>query len=90
VFPLKVLTLASAFLNYTKMTKYEALEKNGVSEPKMPQLGNLKYSRNSRKAPLSWEISGLFINGEIWARVSLAEGEELGSNLLHVGRRGRK
>jgi hypothetical protein len=35
------------FLNYTKMTKYEALEKNAVSEPKMPKLGNLQYSRNS-------------------------------------------
>ena len=38
------------FLNYTKMTKYEALEKNAVSEPKMPKLGDLQYSRNSRKA----------------------------------------
>ena len=53
------------FLNYTKMTKYEALEKNDVSEPKMPQLGNLQYSRNCRKAPLYWEIFGLFIGGEI-------------------------
>src|SRR3981081_4252996 len=31
------------------MTKYEALEKNAVSEPEMPQLGDLHYSRNSRK-----------------------------------------
>jgi hypothetical protein len=31
------------------MTKYKALEKNAVSELKMPQLGNLQYSRNSRK-----------------------------------------
>jgi len=53
------------FRNYTKMTKYEALEKNAVSEPKMPPLGNLKYSRNSRKASLYWEIFGLFIDGEI-------------------------
>ena len=37
------------FLNYTKMTKYEALEKNAVSEPEMPQPGDLHYSRNSRK-----------------------------------------
>jgi len=37
------------FLNYTKMTKYEALEKNAVSEPEMPQSGDLHYSRNSRK-----------------------------------------
>jgi hypothetical protein len=47
------------------MTKYEALEKNAVSEPKMLQLGNLQYSRCSRKAPLYWEIFGLFIDGEI-------------------------
>jgi len=29
------------------MTKYEALEKNAVSEPEMPQLGNLQYSADS-------------------------------------------
>jgi hypothetical protein len=53
------------FLNYTKKTKYEALEKNAVSELKMPQLGNLQYSCNSRKAPFYWEIFGLFFDGEI-------------------------
>jgi hypothetical protein len=52
-------------VNYTKKTKYEALEKNAVSVPKMLQIGNLKYSRISRKAPLYWEIFGLFIDGEI-------------------------
>jgi hypothetical protein len=31
----------------------------------MAQLGNLKYSRISRKASLYWEILGLFIDGEI-------------------------
>jgi hypothetical protein len=51
------------------MTKYEALEKNAVSAPKMPPLGNLKYSRNSRKASFYWEIFGLFIDGEIWLPV---------------------
>jgi hypothetical protein len=53
------------FSNYTKMTTYEVLEKNAVSETKMPPLGNLKYSHNSRKASLYWEIFGLFIAGEI-------------------------
>ena len=53
------------FLSYTKTTKYEALEKNAVSESKMLQLGNLQYSRCSRKAPPYWEIFGLFIDGEI-------------------------
>jgi hypothetical protein len=47
------------------MTKYEASEKNAVSVPKMPQLGNLQYSRHSRKASVYWEIFGLFIDGEI-------------------------
>jgi hypothetical protein len=62
---LQVVALAWTFLNYTKMTKYEALEKNALSEPKMAQLGNLRYSRISRKASLYWEIFGLFIDGEI-------------------------
>jgi hypothetical protein len=41
------------------------LKKNAVSVPRMAQLGNLKYSRISRKASLYWEIFGLFIDGEI-------------------------
>ena len=45
------------FLNYTKMTKYEALQKNAVSEPKMPQPGNLQYSHNSRKAHFDGRFS---------------------------------
>jgi hypothetical protein len=43
--------------NYTKKAKYEALEKNAVSEPKMLQLGNLKYSHISRKAPFIGRFS---------------------------------
>ncbi len=71
----KLLLSPFTFLNYTKQTKYEAQEKNAVSKPKMPQLGNLKYSRNSRKVPLYWEIFGLFIRGEIEAPVLVAERE---------------
>jgi hypothetical protein len=55
------------------MSKYKALEKNAVSKPKMPHLGNLKYSRGSRKVPLYWEIFGLFIDGEIAWSVGVAE-----------------
>ncbi len=66
------------------MTKYEAPEKNAFSETKTPQLGDLKYSRNPRRAPLYRGIFGIFIDGEIGARVGVAEGEELGSNLLRV------
>jgi hypothetical protein len=50
------------------MTKYEALEKNAVSELKMPQLGILKHSNNSRKACRYWKIFGLFIDGETGGR----------------------
>jgi hypothetical protein len=39
-----------SFLNYTKTTKYEALEKNALSKLKMAKLGNLQYSYGSRKA----------------------------------------
>src|SRR5258706_11362893 len=39
------------------------------------------------KSPHYWEILSLLIDGEMQAAVSLAEGEELGSNLLHVGQR---
>jgi hypothetical protein len=62
---LQVVAVAWTFLNYTKMTKYEALEKNAISALKIAQLGNLKYSRISRKASLYWEILGLFIDGKI-------------------------
>jgi hypothetical protein len=47
------------------MTKYEALEKNAVSEPEMPQLGDLHYSRNSRKPHFIGRFSALFIDGKI-------------------------
>jgi hypothetical protein len=41
------------------MTKYEALEKNAVSEPEMPQLENLQYSLIRRNGSLCWGIFGL-------------------------------
>jgi hypothetical protein len=41
------------------MTKYEALEKNAVSEPEMPQLENLQYSPIRRNGSLCWGIFGL-------------------------------
>jgi hypothetical protein len=69
----KLLLSPFTFLNYTKWTKYEALEKNAVSEPKMAQLRNLRYRRNYRKAPFYWEIFGLPDDREIGMLVSLAE-----------------
>ena len=56
-FGLKLCLWRFAFLNYTKLAKYEALEKNAVSETKMLQLGNLKYSHISRKAPFIGRFS---------------------------------
>jgi hypothetical protein len=50
----------------------------------MAQLRNLQYRRNYRKAPFYWEIFGRSDDGEIGMLVSLAEREELGSNLLRV------
>jgi hypothetical protein len=40
------------FLNYTKLTKYEALEKNAVSRQQIAWLGTLKYSLVFKKAQL--------------------------------------
>ena len=71
----KLLQWPFTFLNYTKMAKYEALEKNAVSEPKIPQLGHLQYSLTCRKAPLCWEIFDLFIGGEIRGPEVVAEGK---------------
>ena len=61
------------FPNYTKTTKYEALEKNAVSAPKTPQLGDLHLKPSPSKSPLCWEIFGLILGGEIWASVVVAE-----------------
>ena len=72
------------FSNRTKMTKYEALEKNVVSNPKTPGRQDLRYSRSCRKAQLYWDIFALIIGIENRSRVCVAEGEELGSNLLRV------
>jgi hypothetical protein len=70
---LQVAALVLDVLSRTKMTKYEALEKNAVSEPKILQLDNLQYSRSSRKASLYWETLGLIIDGEIGWPLWVAE-----------------
>ena len=71
------------------MTKYEALEKNAVSEPEMPQLENLQYSLIRRNGSLCWGIFGLSHGRQCKDRAILAEGEQLGSNLLRVSQRSR-
>jgi hypothetical protein len=45
------------FLNYTKTTKYEALEKNAVSGPRMPQIGNLSTAVVLEKPPFVGRFS---------------------------------
>ena len=81
----KLLRSPFTFQNYTKMTKYEALEKNVVSNHKLPSL------RQSLVRSFTWNVSVCwgFWGGstELNSRLpgSMAEGEELGSNLLHVG-----
>jgi hypothetical protein len=80
----KLLRSPFTFQNYTKMTKYEALEKNVVSNHKLPSL------RQSLVRSFTWNVSVCwgFWGGstELNSRLpgSMAEGEELGSNLLRV------
>jgi hypothetical protein len=57
------------------MTKYEALEKNAVSEPEMPQLENLQYSPICRNGSLCWGIFDLSHGRQCEDRTMLAEGE---------------
>lgn len=72
------------------MTKYEALEKNTVSEPEMPQLENLQYSPIRRNGSLCCGIFGLSYGRQCKDRAMVAEGEELGSNLLQENQRDGK
>ena len=51
-FGLKLCLWRFAFLNYTKLTKYEALEKNAVSRQQIAKLSTLKYSLVFKKAQL--------------------------------------
>jgi hypothetical protein len=48
-FDFKLCLWRFTFLNRTKPTKYEALEKNAVSRPIVPKIGNLRYSCDPRK-----------------------------------------
>jgi hypothetical protein len=88
-FDFKLCLWRFTFLNRTKPTKYEALEKNAVSRPILPKIGNLRYSRDPRKPHFCSGIFGLFVDPEAWTLGRVAEGEELGSNLLQVIERTR-
>ena len=51
-FGLKLCLWRFTFLNYTKLTQYEALEKNAVSRQQIAEFGTLKYSLAFEKAQL--------------------------------------
>src|SRR5258705_8361668 len=57
---------------------------------KMPQLSNLKYSCSYRNAQIYWGFSAHPSMEKSGRRIWVEEGEELGSNLLHVDHRGGK
>ena len=63
-FDFKLCLWRFTFLNRTKPTKYEALEKNAVSRPIVPKIGNLRYSRDPRKPHFCSGIFGLFADAE--------------------------
>jgi hypothetical protein len=67
------------------MTKYEALEKNTVSEPEMPQLENLQYSPIRRNGSLCCGIFGLSYGRQCKDRAMVAERVSFGikSGLVH-------
>src|SRR5260370_9418054 len=83
-FGLKVFIWHFSFGNYTKSKEYEDSEKNAVSETKMPQLSNLKYSCSYRNAPIYWGFSAHPSMEKSGRRIWVAEGQELGANLLRV------
>src|ERR1700676_1300962 len=56
-FDFKLCLWSFTFLNCTKPTKYEALEKNAFSKPIVPKIGNLQYSHDPRKPHF---CSGIF------------------------------
>jgi hypothetical protein len=84
----KLLRSPFGFQHCTKMTKYEALEKNVVSNRKLPSLRQSLVRSVTQKVSVCWGFWG-------WSTVidsrlpgSMAEGEELGSNLLRVAKSG--
>jgi hypothetical protein len=69
---------ASLFLNYTKSTKSEALEKNAVSRRQIALPSILKYSFGFQKGPTLLRDLRLSAYGESGALKVLAEGEGAG------------
>jgi hypothetical protein len=74
------------FQNCTKTAKYEALEKNVVSNRKLPSLRQTPVRSFTWKVPVCWRFWGWSTALDSRPPWSMAEGEELGSNLLHVGK----
>ena len=66
------------------MTKYEALEKNAVFNRKMRLLTNLRYGQSQVNGSVFGAFPVLKARAFYQTTGALAEGEELGSNLLQV------
>ena len=81
----KLLRPPFSFQNCTKMTKYEAFEKNVVSNRKLSSLRQSLVRSVTHEVSVYWGFWGW--STELDSRLPrlMAEGEELGSNLLHVG-----
>jgi hypothetical protein len=86
----KLLRSPLGFQNRTKMTKYEALEKNVVSSRNLPSLRQSLVRSVTQKVSVCCGFWGW--STELDGRLpwSMAEGEELGSNLLCADERTRK
>src|SRR5437762_11845219 len=69
------------------MTKYEALEKNVVSRRKLTSLRQSLVRSVTQKVSVCWGFWGGSTELDSRLPWSLAEGEELGSNLLQVPHR---
>jgi hypothetical protein len=82
----KLLRPPSSFQNCTKMTKYEAFERNVVSNRKLSSLRQSLVRSVTQKVSVCWGFWGW--STELDSRLPrlLAEGEELGSKLLHTAR----
>ena len=75
------------FQNCTKTAKYEALEKNVVFNGKLPSLRQSLVRSFSKKVSVCWRFWGRSTEFDGGLPSPMAEGEELGSNLLYVGQR---
>jgi hypothetical protein len=80
----KLLRSPLGFQNCAKAAKYEALEKNVVSNGKLPSFRQSLVRSFSYKVSVCWGFWGRPTEFDGRLPRSMAEGEELGSSLLQV------